>query len=621
MGAGARPARVYEAGKLPPDLREVLAHPDLTPLLTLVESWGDACHPTKCESARLYDAAFLHLEHAVALGGNERIFKDYQVDWLWKHAPGLASNKRALRKAYVRALRRWRSAGRKLTALFDQRRRQNRARRAPPLPKADLDLIVGCAVLQHDGRLLPAWRQIYAQLSEVTRKRYANRMKVPRRVHQEAMPEIRRAMPFHIGPRTARLNGCYLERDWSGVFAGDWFTSDDVTLPVYWYLPEKPEELIRGQFLPMCDLRSERVLDFLLVAEPAYSAADIRLLISRVCRRYGLPRVGFAFESGIWKRAKLVGGRACQGAGEDCGETFADRLGLRITHSIPGNARAKVIERVIGILQEAMAGEPGFVGRDEMHIKYERVRQAMLEVQSGRKHPAEVGFYSLEQWLPRLQAICEEYNATPRESAVMGGRMCPNEAWEALQRRLPDGTIDPVVKLPPELDYLLSAHRQVLTVGRGGISLFGGKYRYASEVTGARQGETVVCWWDPETPDFITITDLHGDRAEVVPRCPKVRATDGWEVDEENTRFAAGLVAAHNGYRVRRYSELKAAFMPPSRVVVTDPGTLERARQIQEARRRADRGVKTEDPSATEEFQERLRELRVWEEEHRLDFL
>jgi hypothetical protein len=61
--------------------------------------------------------------------------------------------------------------------------------------------------------------------------------------------------------------------------------------------------------------------------------------------------------------------------------------------------------------------------------------------------------------------------------------------------------------------------------------------------------------------------------------------------------------------------------MPPSRVVVTDPGTLERARQIQEARRRADRGVKTEDPSATEEFQERLRELRVWEEEHRLDFL
>ena len=79
----------------------------------------------------------------------------------------------------------------------------------------------------------------------------------------------------------------------------DWLCGDDATLEVYFYVPDGKGwfTLMRGQFLPMIDVRSLRVLGFGLRPEKSYNAAMIRTLITRVCDEHGLPRKGFYFEA------------------------------------------------------------------------------------------------------------------------------------------------------------------------------------------------------------------------------------------------------------------------------------------------------------------------------------
>ena len=62
---------------------------------------------------------------------------------------------------------------------------------------------------------------------------------------------------------------------------------------------------MRGQFLPMIDVRSLRVLGFGLRPEKSYNAAMIRTLITWVCDEHGLPRKGFYFERGIFGPARV----------------------------------------------------------------------------------------------------------------------------------------------------------------------------------------------------------------------------------------------------------------------------------------------------------------------------
>ena len=361
----------------------------------------------------------------------------------------------------------------------------------------------------------------------------------------------------------------------------------------------------------MIDVRSKRVLDFVLIDARSYNATSIRSLNSRVCTRYGLPRAGWHFESGIWKKAKLVGGAVKSDLVDDVEETFAQRLGLRMIHSLPGNARAKVIENVAGRLQDLMEGEPGYVGRNEMVVKYERVQAAKRDVEARRKHPAEAGFLSGEQWHARLQEICEQYNATPQDTKVMGGRMSPDEAWEKYQLRNGDGKVEGLTRLPEELRYLLASHRQCASVTRAGVALFSGKYRYQSEVTGAKQGEQVIAWFDPEHPETLAITDLRGENVQTVPRIAKVDAYNGFLGTPQVATRSQSLVNAHNGYGRRRHSELRTKYFPPARIVVAETATLEKGREMNRQRATVIESMRPEKPVAMT-AQDRKRP--IWEQ-------
>ncbi|MGC3961576.1 MAG: hypothetical protein QM813_27720 [Verrucomicrobiota bacterium] len=532
-----------------------------------------AVNPNANEIASLWHTAFESVESFTKSGKSEKKIKRALIQYLAKHACFLAKNAAALRWNFNRKFEHWKLNGRIASCLVDGRIEAN-AKRRVELPAADRDKVITAALFKHGGEVAPAWRECLEQgnLSPDICQRYllnpSRRSHVPEAVARDVIPEAKLLLQHRYGPRQAKLNGAFIERDWSKVGAGDWYSSDDATLEIYAYLPDNT--LTRGQFLPMIDERSKRILDFVLVPERHYTGINIRTLINKVCERFGMPRCGIHLENGIWRKSQLVGGAVPI---QDVKMTFADRLGIKITHAEPGNARSKIVENVLKLLQARLRGEPGWVGRNEQTLKIEAVQRAKLDVEARRKHPAQAGFLSLEQWVKRLAEVCEAYNATPQHSKVMGGTMSPNEAWRLFQTKNAAGEIIPLDKLPDDCRHLLATHIRRIRIGRNGIklpaSLGGGAYK--NEITGKLQGREVNIYFDLEAPELLSI--VSDDRKQVwsvplVPACPAKDATP------EEISAAKSAVSTHTQYARQRISQLRADYMPPTSVMAhIDPQT------------------------------------------------
>src|ERR1035441_2607996 len=165
-----------------------------------------------------------------------------------------------------------------------------------------------------------------------------------------------------------------------------------------------------------------------------------------ICDEHGLPRKGFYFERGIWASSRLLKGAACADPLSWSETELGLRsLGLKFCHSkLP---RSKPIERVIGALQDLMEGEPGYVGLDEMHEKFERIAKIKLQVESKKTHPSE-HFYTLDEWTARLEEICAKYDATPQDGKMTCG-LSPDDAFAKFRR-----DDDPPIRLPASCRYL-----------------------------------------------------------------------------------------------------------------------------------------------------------------------
>ena len=541
-------------------------------------------NPNANEIAWLWHTAFETVESQVSLGKSEKKTKRTLIRFLAPRAAFLSRNESALRWTFNRKFEHWKMNGRLASCLVDGRPQAN-AKRRVQLPTRDRDKVIAAALFKHGGDVAPAWRDCLerGELSPEVNERYllnpARRSHVPESVARDVNPETKLLLPHYYGPRQAKLNGAYIERDWSSVGAGDWYSSDDFTLEVYFYMPDDNGGFVlsRGQWLPMIDERSKRILDFVLVPEKRYTGINIRTIINKVCQRFGLPRCGIHFENGIWRKSQLVGGAVPI---EDVRMNFAERLGIRITHAQPGNARSKVVENVGKLFQARLRGEPGWVGSNEQVLKIERVQRAKIDVESGRKHPAEAGFLSLEQWVKRLTELCEDYNTTPQHSKVIGGTMSPDAAFRLFQTRNESGEVVPLAKLPEDCLFLLAKDKRRVRIGRNGIklpkSLGGGTYK--NEITGQLQGREVNIFFDIDMPEFISI--VSDDRRQVspvpiAPTCPAKDATP------EEIQAAQASVSAHTQYARQRISQLRSEFMPPTRANLVDPRTSAVGREMQ----------------------------------------
>jgi hypothetical protein len=408
------------------------------------------------------------------------------------------------------------------------------------------------------------------------------------------------------------------------------YSSDDHTPDVYYYISDDQGwfSMIRGQFLPVIDVRSKKILDFVLIDAPNYTALAIRSLFNKVCLRFGAPDI-WHLECGLWKSSKLLGrgGRARGSSLVEIEQNFAERIGTRIVHALQGNAKAKVVENVFSILVRRFAGEVGYVGNDEMHDKKERVRAAIAEVERGPRngtHPAKLGFWSGDEWKLRLEEYCMDYNNTPQESRVIGGDhkeyLSPEDAWVKYRQRDASGTIVEPVMLPKELQYMLTEHQQQVTVTRNGISLFSGKHRYRSVELAECIGEIMCASFDPCDPSAIVVQDMKGERCFGVPLVPDVPAV----ANHETLSLGAKEAAAFNRVAKVRYSHLAAKFVPKGRPVIVDAQALEQARNMESARTVGRELYKLDstprpcpDPS---DLAEREARCNQWELEHFLEF-
>jgi hypothetical protein len=240
-------------------------------------------------------------------------------------------------------------------------------------------------------------------------------------------------------------------------------------------------------------------------------------------------------------------------------------LGLRFVHSkLP---RSKPIERVIGALQDLMEGEPGYVGPDEMHEKFERVKKAKLQVEARKVHPSE-HFYSLDEWEARLEEVCAQYNATPQGGKMTGG-LSPDDAFFKFRR-----ADDPPIKLPANCRYLLAHHRRPLKVTKNGITLrFGNQaYNYRNVETGRLEGQMVLTWFNPELPETLTVPDMNRENAFCVTLSPEVPAMDA---TAEQLEDAFARIGEHESYSRVRYKTLRAKYATPFRKAIVDRATAQ----------------------------------------------
>jgi hypothetical protein len=247
-------------------------------------------------------------------------------------------------------------------------------------------------------------------------------------------------------------------------------------------------------------------------------------------------------------------------------------------HARPGNARSKVVERVIGLLQDRIEDQPGYCGRNEQVEKFERVQAHIRQVQTGAVHPSKV-FLHRDEWVERLAQICDAYNSDPQEGKLKG--QSPRAAWDSLF-----DTSRPLMRLTAETRYLLANHRRPLKVAANGVCIQIGRERHwfrdANGITGRLIGRMVQTYFDPEDLSSIFIKlNLEDKTAAVIPAAPAIPAMTA---SPEQHAAAQASVAAQNRPARTLYKTIEPHFPrngpSPFRRVVADPETIEIGQEI-----------------------------------------
>jgi hypothetical protein len=496
----------------------------------------------------------------------------------WGH---LAATTPALRRSFERKWLAFQEAGGDAAAIRDGRTLRF-AMPAEKLPEEDRKKLIARS-LDCGGRLAQGWRECLqeGELSPDVTARFIQNPRsksyVPGTVRREVRPDIDLLMPLHHGPREAELSGPHFRRDYAGMHAGDSFQADDCTNPVYYWEPDvgSPHgyRILRGQFILMIDERCLLPLGYALHSEATYNSRIIRSLITRVHDDYGLPRKRFYFENGIWK-AKLLRGDEVEAAHTEKG---LREFGIRFQHAkLP---RAKVVERVLGLVQDRMERLPGYVGRDEIHDRFERIQDKLNQAKNGKLHPSSF-LLSKDDYCFQLDTLLEAYAREPQQGGILDG-LSPVEAWNRFQ------SPEPMVRLGGMIRYLLAHHRLPLKVQKSTITLRSslGGGRYCNEHTGRFDGQRVLVWVDPEHLDCVGITSM--DQKEgpfIVQRLEDIPA-----IDAAPELIAAGKrqIADAMSYSKTLYRSVSAKFTKHNfRKLMVDPATLKRGEEFDTQQKR-----------------------------------
>src|ERR1700736_6397055 len=525
------------------------------PLQELISSFGNPACPTELERSCLWIYAFEHFERETEHTGKPKTIKRVTLKFLYENACFLGKSEKGIKLQFDRKLKRWINGGRVPAAIADARRK-NPGRPAPKLSEDEEHALIAKA-LRCGGGMTQAWREsrhsgvFNSRISQQYTSTPASKSYVPGRIRKLIRAKMKMLSDQHHGPRRAKLNGAYINRDPSTYNSGDWFQADDCTLPNYYYTEsDEGFALVRGQFLAMCDVRTTFILGYVLIPERNYTAHHIRNLTTIVADTYGLPRRGFYYENGMWRTARLLHGR------RDEINWFQTEMGLRglglqFCHAkLP---RGKVIERVFGLLQNHLESEPGYAGRDERRDKFERIQEQLSLVRRGKAEPADF-FLSEAEYLQRLSLIVDRYNNERQEGKYCPG-LSPREAFEKFHGE------EPRIRLGPSCRHLLATHKMRVRSGRNGISFRFGReqFTYKSQETGALRGEELIVWFNVENPSTISVTNLKEDPCTLFTVEREIKVP-GMDAPPEVLEAALAQNEAHEAYRKGLYRAVSQNF-------------------------------------------------------------
>ena len=490
-------------------------------------SKGELDHAARC---LFWDAACAALSDALQSGVSERQARRELRGVIENKVPFISSRGRSLETQIRRLFHKWSKGGANARAVSDGRKANRGRPIKTALPEDFRDKLLARAI-HSAGGLAQAWRESHEEgwMPEAVALAYTvgelPKSYVPPRLRRALGPEIERLAPHVIGPRNADLAGPYVERNYDAMPSGLEFQSDDCTLPVYFWIPDEDGRpqlnekgrpiLTRGQFLPWIDTRTSYIVTFQLIPEKTYDSIEIMRGIARLHDEYGLPETLY-FERGIWGATLIDGSQHGRVPWKDF-KFGLGHIGIRVRHA--NSPRAKIVERVLGALQDRMNRLRGYCGRDERRDCPENTKRALHAVTAGAAHPSEF-FYSMPEWVAELEGICNAYNEAAQEGKLLAG-LSPATAFVALRK-------SPPVQLPPELRYLLARSRVETTVKANGVEIRVGKrkFTYKDEKTSALVGERVLAWFSPEDPESICVTTLDHKAPFTVRRCTLVDAYD-----------------------------------------------------------------------------------------------
>ncbi len=522
--------------------------------------------PTISEIAYCWRETIRMIDARIAAGANEIKMKQQLRRYIVRNAPFLGATDIAVKRTMNRKLREATRGG-GIDAISDRRLNPSRQRVDRARFTSDIRLLATHTVFSGGKRESQAFRELYQgtthngdRFSEAFRAACPFNLReakseIPKWVRTKVQPMVRAMWKHRLGPRAARLALPSIHRDWSDVLSGASYTSDDATLNHYvvdWNDEGEFEfdgrrfNVCRPQFLPVVDERSGLPLGFSLIPSRAYNSRIIRTLMTRICMRpeIGLPFDQLAFEKGIWAARNVE----ALTTWAELDESFA-HYGVRLSIRHATTPKAKVIEQVIGALQNLDEFAPGYIGRGEQLVKYERVQkflQQLKRVCQPRKaevDPREM-LMTMSECEEMLVSVMERFANEAQNGKRLAGRS-PAEAWTEFS-----GGKAHVV-LPDSLRYLLGTVEAERTVTSEGIELrIGGakKYYCGSEQLGALVGEKVRVRFNPELPEIIAVThvasDPRGLRPFSVPffaELPAHGATDEQfaKAREHQNRFAS----------------------------------------------------------------------------------
>lgn len=492
-------------------------------LAEIVGALENKTEPTPDDRAWLLHEAFNRYEIlSTAQADDKRTIKATLIDYLHATVPALSLSRQALRGLFNRKLAQWINGGRTIDALRDSRQLASGNFRRPDFTADEAKIRDQAILLGGDEAKAYNLLRERGTLSVDFCAYYAHNPRllgsgIPKTVRDNITGPVESVLPLLRGPKTARMAGPFIKRDWSAVKAGDWLCADDVSWNHYFKqrLPDGRWEILRGECLLLVDLLTDYPLTFLLIGGK-YNGQHVRSLFLKGHDLHGLPRAGYWLERGVWKSRFVVGekrGRKDDEAWQaahwrNCELGLSDpRIGLQFHHAT--TPRSKPIEGLFHHLQDRMRCIKGFVGFGERQEQMERMQKLIARAHRNDES-ALAEFVTQDEWSGAITKVLEEHMHRPGRGERLDGRT-PAEAWgesvlRAGLRRLPDDS-----------RHLLSTHEKIVRLHptRGIVITVPGQQSqicYQNEHTDrllhARQRQVRV-WVNVESPLLITACDMN----------------------------------------------------------------------------------------------------------------